>query len=124
MRWPLLRRGCPAQTKRDKIWLYRDKATGMLKGDGTLAYEDIFTAASAIEWFNGKEWNGARHPLFACLAGSRMGAPSRAPSGGGARASQPSFLSAGRPRQGTEPVRWGPCCHRPSPRGTLHAPTP
>ena len=41
-----------------KIWLYRDKATGQLKGDGTVSYEDPFSAASAVEWFNNKEWKG------------------------------------------------------------------
>ncbi len=47
------------KTKKLKIWLYRDKATGQLKGDGTVSYEDPFSAASAIEWFNNKEWRGA-----------------------------------------------------------------
>ncbi|KAK9846514.1 hypothetical protein WJX81_005757 [Elliptochloris bilobata] len=42
-----------------KIWLYRDKATGALKGDGTVSYEDPFSAASAVEWFNGKDFNGS-----------------------------------------------------------------
>jgi RNA-binding protein FUS len=42
-----------------KIWLYKDKATGAPKGDGTVSYDDPFSAASAVEWFNGKEWKGA-----------------------------------------------------------------
>jgi RNA-binding protein FUS len=46
------------KTKNKKIWLYRDKGTGELKGDGTVSYEDPFSAASAIEWFNNKEWKG------------------------------------------------------------------
>lgn len=41
-----------------KIWLYRDKSTGGLKGDGTVSYEDPFSASSAVEWFNKKEWKG------------------------------------------------------------------
>jgi RNA-binding protein FUS len=41
-----------------KIWLYRDKATGQLKGDGTVSYDDPFSAASAVQWFNNKEWRG------------------------------------------------------------------
>ena len=41
-----------------QIWLYRDKVTGQLKGDGTVSYEDPFSAASAIEWFHKKEWQG------------------------------------------------------------------
>ena len=40
--------------KKSKVWLYRDKATGALKGDGTVTYEDPFSAASAVSWFHGK----------------------------------------------------------------------
>lgn len=47
------------KTRGKKIWLYRDKATGALKGDGTVSYEDPFSAGSAVEWFNQKEWKGA-----------------------------------------------------------------
>lgn len=46
------------KTRGKKIWLYRDKATGALKGDGTVSYEDPFSAGSAVEWFNGKDWKG------------------------------------------------------------------
>jgi RNA recognition motif-containing protein len=42
-----------------KIWLYKDKATGALKGDGTVSYEDPFSAKSAVEWFNNQEWKGS-----------------------------------------------------------------
>ena len=44
--------------KKSKVWLYRDKATGALKGDGTVTYEDPFSAASAVQWFHGKEFKG------------------------------------------------------------------
>lgn len=43
-----------------KIWLYKDKATGQMKGDGTVTYEDPFSAGSAVQWFNGKEFKGAK----------------------------------------------------------------
>jgi RNA-binding protein FUS len=46
------------KTRKHKIWLYRDKDTGGLKGDGTVSYEDPFSASSAIEWFHGKDWKG------------------------------------------------------------------
>lgn len=46
------------KTKKSKIWLYRDKTTGELKGDGTVSYEDPFSAASAVQWFGEKEWKG------------------------------------------------------------------
>jgi len=39
-----------------KLWLYKDKATGVMKGDGTITYEDPFAAGSAVSWFNGKEF--------------------------------------------------------------------
>lgn len=50
------------KTRGKKIWLYRDKATGALKGDGTVSYEDPFSAGSAVEWFNGKDWKGVFGP--------------------------------------------------------------
>lgn len=53
-----------------KIWLYRDKATGELKGDGTVSYDDPFSAASAVQWFNGKDWKGGWMRLR-----SRRGSP-------------------------------------------------
>ena len=41
-----------------QVWIYRDKATGQPKGDGTVTYEDPFTAGSAVSWFSGKEFKG------------------------------------------------------------------
>lgn len=55
------------KTRGKKIWLYRDKATGGLKGDGTVSYEDPFSAASAVEWFNAKEWKGVFSPSTAAV---------------------------------------------------------
>lgn len=37
-----------------KIWIYKDKATGKVKGEATITYDDPPTATSAIDWFNGK----------------------------------------------------------------------
>jgi len=51
------------KTRGKKIWLYRDKATGALKGDGTVSYEDPFSAGSAVEWFNNKDWKGVTSSL-------------------------------------------------------------
>ena len=56
-RWTL-KAGQPSQDKH-KIWLYKDKATGQPKGDGTVTYEDPFSAGSAVQWFNNKEFKGA-----------------------------------------------------------------
>jgi RNA recognition motif-containing protein len=55
--------------KKHKVWLYRDKVTGDLKGDGTVTYEDPFSAGSAVQWFNGKDWKGtAADPPVRVLA--------------------------------------------------------
>ncbi|DBB05264.1 hypothetical protein WJX82_007423 [Trebouxia sp. C0006] len=45
--------------KKPKVWLYRDKGSGTLKGDGTVTYEDPFSAGSAVQWFHGKEFKGS-----------------------------------------------------------------
>lgn len=47
------------RTQKPKIWIYKDKATGSGKGECTITYDDAHTATSAIEWFDGKEFNGS-----------------------------------------------------------------
>lgn len=47
------------KTRKPKIWVYKDKETGKPKGEVTITYDDPPTASSAIQWFNGKELNGA-----------------------------------------------------------------
>lgn len=42
-----------------KIWLYKNKETGMSKGEATVTYDDANAAASAINWFDNKDFNGA-----------------------------------------------------------------
>eukprot|EP00803_Ostreobium_quekettii_P001112 evm.model.scf_427.1 EVM.evm.TU.scf_427.1 scf_427:17526-18888(-) len=89
------------KARRPKIWLYRDKATGGLKGDGTVTYEDPFAASSAVEWFNNKEFKGSilsvslaekREPTF-----SRGGRGGRGYRGGGGRSyGQSSYGDRGR----------------------------
>ena len=49
---------CWLSQEKHKIWLYKDKATGQMKGDGTVTYEDPFSAGSAVQWFNGKDFKG------------------------------------------------------------------
>lgn len=34
-----------------------------MQGDGTVSYVDPFSAASAVEWFNGKDFKGKDLPL-------------------------------------------------------------
>ncbi|XP_059483859.1 RNA-binding protein cabeza-like isoform X4 [Neocloeon triangulifer] len=41
-----------------RIWIYRDKVTQESKGEATVTYDDANAARSAIEWFDGKEFQG------------------------------------------------------------------
>jgi RNA-binding protein FUS len=43
-----------------KIWIYKDKATGLPKGDATLTWDDEETAERSLEWFNGVEFLGQK----------------------------------------------------------------
>ena len=47
------------RSKKAKIWLYRDKETGSLKGDGTVTYDDPEAAKAAVSWFNNYDFNGS-----------------------------------------------------------------
>ena len=46
------------KTQRPKIWMYKDKASGRMKGECTVTYDDPYTAKSAIDWFDGKTFMG------------------------------------------------------------------
>ncbi|KAJ3225166.1 hypothetical protein HK099_007249 [Clydaea vesicula] len=41
-----------------KIWVYMDKVTGLPKGDATVTYDDPQTSDAAVEWFDGKVFEG------------------------------------------------------------------
>lgn len=47
------------KTMKPKIWLYRNKETGESKGEATVTYDDANAAKSAIDWFDGRDFNGA-----------------------------------------------------------------
>lgn len=47
------------RTMKPKIWMYKDKETGNMKGEATVTYEDANAAQSAIGWFGNKEFNGS-----------------------------------------------------------------
>nr|XP_027209537.1 RNA-binding protein cabeza-like isoform X2 [Penaeus vannamei] len=47
------------KTQRPKIWMYKDKATGRMKGECTVTFDDPYTAKSAIQWFDGKAFMGS-----------------------------------------------------------------
>ncbi|KAJ3591304.1 hypothetical protein NHX12_009250 [Muraenolepis orangiensis] len=46
------------KTGQPMINLYSDKATGRLKGEATVSFDDPPSAKAAIAWFDGKEFNG------------------------------------------------------------------
>lgn len=46
------------RTQKPKIWIYRNKETGAGKGEATITYDDSSAASSAIDWFDGKDFNG------------------------------------------------------------------
>uniref|UniRef100_A0A8C1SQ54 TAF15 RNA polymerase II, TATA box binding protein (TBP)-associated factor n=1 Tax=Cyprinus carpio TaxID=7962 RepID=A0A8C1SQ54_CYPCA len=46
------------KTGKPMINLYTDKATGRLKGEATVSFDDPPSAKAAIDWFDGKEFNG------------------------------------------------------------------
>lgn len=47
------------RTQKRKIWLYKDKQTGLSKGEATVTYDDANAAQSAISWFDGKDFRGS-----------------------------------------------------------------
>lgn len=47
------------KTMKPKIWLYRNKETGLSKGEATVTYDDANAANSAISWFDNNNFNGA-----------------------------------------------------------------
>lgn len=75
--------------KKPKVWLYRDKATGLPKGDATFTYEDPPSAPAAVKWFNASDFKGNK--LTVTLAEKKeepaegYGAPAAGGYGGGGR---------------------------------------
>ena len=79
------------KTGKNKIWIYRDKASGKPKGEATVTFDDPPTATSAIDWFNGKDFFGSTIKVELAqrksnnFGGGRAGFPDRdaGPRGGG-----------------------------------------
>ena len=46
------------KTGNQRIFIYKDNNTGLPKGEATVTYDDPNAAQSAIQWFNGKDFNG------------------------------------------------------------------
>ncbi|XP_067221682.1 TATA-binding protein-associated factor 2N isoform X7 [Chanodichthys erythropterus] len=63
------------------INLYTDKATGRLKGEATVSFDDPPSAKAAIDWFDGKEFNG--RPIKVSFATRRAEFTQRGGGGGG-----------------------------------------
>ena len=42
------------RTGKPKVWIYKDKNTGLPKGEATVTFDDPETAKAAISWFDGK----------------------------------------------------------------------
>ena len=63
------------------MWLYRDKSTGLPKGDATFTYEDPPSAPAAVKWFNGQDYKGGK--LTVVLAEKKAPEPEAAAAYGG-----------------------------------------
>ncbi|XP_071396563.1 TATA-binding protein-associated factor 2N isoform X2 [Centroberyx affinis] len=69
------------KTGQPMINLYSDKATGRLKGEATVSFDDPPSAKAAIDWFDGKEFNGK--PIKVSFATRRAEFTQRGGRGGG-----------------------------------------
>ncbi|CAB1348483.1 unnamed protein product, partial [Coregonus sp. 'balchen'] len=78
------------------INLYSDKATGRLKGEATVSFDDPPSAKAAIEWFDGKEFQGK--PLKVSFATRRAEFTQRGGGAGGGGRGGGGFGGRGRGR--------------------------
>ncbi|KAJ3026515.1 UNVERIFIED_CONTAM: hypothetical protein HDU68_005508 [Siphonaria sp. JEL0065] len=85
-----------------KIWIYKDKATQVPKGDATLSYEDPPAAQAAITFFSGKPFPGGSGNITVTLADAPAGAIKFAETGGssGGRGGRGGFGGRGGGRGG------------------------
>ncbi|XP_070204748.1 RNA-binding protein cabeza-like isoform X5 [Littorina saxatilis] len=72
-----------------KVWIYKDKNTGVPKGEATITFDDPETAKAAINWFDGKDFNGrlikvelAQRPASNFTRGRGRGGPRGGDRGG------------------------------------------
>jgi RNA recognition motif-containing protein len=64
-----------------KVWIYKDKQTGLPKGDATVSYEDPNGAKGAVDWFNNKPFE--KGPNIQVSIAERKANPLYANQGGG-----------------------------------------
>nr|KAF6387515.1 hypothetical protein mMyoMyo1_008007 [Myotis myotis] len=93
------------RTGQPMIHIYLDKETGKPKGNATVSYEDPPTAKAAVDWFDGKDFQGSK--LKVSLA--RKKPPMNSNGGGGHAARRGQGDAAAAPRRSGRPRR---------PRGT------
>merc|ERR1719336_2514956 len=72
------------KTRTKKIWIYKDRSTGISKGECTITYEDPQAAQSAPKWFNDKEYTPGV-PLQVSMAMIKAAPPGGFSRGGGGR---------------------------------------
>ena len=65
----------------DKIKLYKD-ASGALKGDGVVTYQDPEAAKAAVGWFSGQPFMGSVLKVELAFAGNQQQEPDHANGGG------------------------------------------
>ncbi|XP_073779182.1 TATA-binding protein-associated factor 2N isoform X4 [Danio rerio] len=80
------------KTGKPMINLYSDKATGRLKGEATVSFDDPPSAKAAIDWFDGKEFNG--RPIKVSFATRRAEFTQRG-GGSGGRGGRGGFRGRG-----------------------------
>lgn len=71
------------RTQKRKIWLYKDKATGVSKGEATVTYDDANAAQSAIKWFDGQDFRGSNIKVQLATKKDNWSAGSGGGGGGG-----------------------------------------
>ncbi|KAF7219115.1 TATA-binding protein-associated factor 2N isoform X2 [Nothobranchius furzeri] len=87
------------KTGQPMINIYSDKATGRPKGEATVSFDDPPSAKAAIDWFDGKEFNGkpikvsfaTRRAEFTQRGGFRGGRGGFRGRGGGGGGGGPNF---------------------------------
>ena len=52
--WSALCEQTDKRTSKPKVWIYKDKNSGVPKGEATITFDDPETAKAAIDWFDGK----------------------------------------------------------------------
>ena len=68
------------KTGNQRIFIYKDNNTGLPKGEATVTYDDPNAAQSAIQWFNGKDFNGKMIKVSMAMIKVRESTPPSNPS--------------------------------------------